>query len=1040
MSGLQSKLQALHLPPLRATVAALLLMGMSLSMTIRADGLLSKYTLRHWNVEDGLPEGLVLSIEQMADGFLWLTTPHYIVRFDGVNFVRFPQEQLAASPAAYFRQMHIDHRGTPWICGDETVLRFDGQIWQSVPLVGGTNSLGSPISRVTPDGETVMSGKLVFFCIGDVGGRLVVASTRGIHIFDGRQLVFVNHPDVHEDSPTLFTSAAIDSRGDVWLTEGERLLRFHDGVYGEESFPLELHATNFFKVVTAGPDVVWVQQVDGRIFRRAAEHWTEVLPAGLRISCVLESQEMNWIGSVEGLHRLQGGKWLALAEPGSYGPRDVRCLTLSRDGCLWIGTSSGFYRLQQRSVSMFKAGSDPGQLPVTALWPASTNEFWAGSRIGGLLAGSPGRFHHYTSTNMLKGVAVSALLQSSDKQLWVGTQGSHLLRLGTNGSLTQLRQKDGFKSRHITCLFEDSVHRIWVGTREGLLVRTGEDWLVESAGRLDTILAITEGSNGVIQVGTQSSGLWELPPSGGMLEHRSSEGLPSDTARLLLTDSDGILWIGTPSGLARWKGVQKTVFRTRQGLPDDDIRQLLDDGQGHLWLGTRHGLVRVSKREFEEVAAGEKDRLSFLLLGEDAGLTVGLNTGGNVPLSARGLDGRLWFCTQEGLAMVDSSTLPAHAQASEPRIEGLSTASGFTVSLRGLLSGNPVPARHPENGPILLPAGSVNVEFSYTLPSYTAPDHVLFQTWLEGYESAWSTPAPMRKVTYPRLTPGKYRFRLRASPGDGVWIESGQSLDFAVEALFYQTGWFKGLTGMAGMTCVGIASGQLVRRRARARLREVQRGQARELAVERERARIARDIHDDLGATLTQIAMLSESAQAEAKHAGSLKAKLGDIFKRAQGATRELDEIVWAIDPGNDSVEQVVIYLCQFAEEYLKLADLHFRLDAPQELPPIPLSSAQRHSLFLAAREALHNTVKHARATEVWLRIKLEGVNLHVLLEDNGQGCPRVAGGSGCGSANMSERMASIGGHFDRRERSGGGTVVEFILPLSGSISQPGKI
>jgi len=261
-----------------------------------------------------------------------------------------------------------------------------------------------------------------------------------------------------------------------------------------------------------------------------------------------------------------------------------------------------------------------------------------------------------------------------------------------------------------------------------------------------------------------------------------------------------------------------------------------------------------------------------------------------------------------------------------------------------------------------------------------------------------------------------------------------------VVAFYYQTAWFRGLAGLTVLTAAGVGSGLFVRRRARKRLRELERQQARELAVETERARIARDIHDDLGATLTQIAMLSESAQTEAEAASSLKPKLMDIFGRARNATRELDEIVWAIDPGNDTLEQVVIYLCQFAEDYLKLAGIHFRLDAPDVLPPGLLSSAQRHNLFLAAREALQNVVKHARATEVWLRIKLEGSQLHLLVEDNGQGCGLAATGTGHGSANMRERMASIGGQFDRRERPGGGTVVEFILPLPGGSPRSGKI
>ncbi|MCX6913507.1 MAG: hypothetical protein NT167_10750, partial [Verrucomicrobia bacterium] len=108
MSGLPPKFPALHLPLLRAYVAALLMAGVSLALTVRAEDLLDKYTLRHWNVEDGLPEGVVLSLEQMPDGFLWLTTPHYLVRFDGVNFIRFPAKQLVSSLAAYFRQLYLD--------------------------------------------------------------------------------------------------------------------------------------------------------------------------------------------------------------------------------------------------------------------------------------------------------------------------------------------------------------------------------------------------------------------------------------------------------------------------------------------------------------------------------------------------------------------------------------------------------------------------------------------------------------------------------------------------------------------------------------------------------------------------------------------------------------------------------------------------------------------------------------------------------------------------------------------------------------------
>ena len=1019
--------------PLQSSSALLLVAVLSSSAFGNAQGLLDEYTLRHWNVEDGLPDGLILSIKQMPDGFLWLTTPHYVVRFDGVRFEKLPDEQLRAGLPGGFRQFYVDRQGTQWICGNEVVLHFDRNTWQPVPLVGGTNAIGPPTAKETPDGQVVTSGKLEFFCIGeDPDGKVMAASTRGVHLFNGRELVFVPMPAAQAGAPPIITGAVIDSRGEVWLAANEHLFRFKDGVYREETFPAELRARGFYQVVTAGEDVVWAQQLDGRLFRHSDGRWSEVVPGGLRVNSVLETAgpTSSWVGSVEGLSRWKSGTWQVIGGAAEDFPRDVRCLELARDGCLWVGTSSGLYRLQHRSVRMFPSGPNLARRPVTALWPASTNEFWAGITDRGLLAGPPGEFHPFGTNRVVGGATVSALLRSSDRKVWIGTQADHLWAFKPDGFFFQTRQKDGFKSRTITCLFEDSANRLWVGTREGLLLRHKGGWLTEASAWLDGVLAISEGPNGVIWVGTQSSGLWEMATNDGMFQHRSPDGLPSDTARLLHTDSDGILWIGTPAGVARWKGLQKTVFRARQGLPDEDIRQMLDDGQGNLWLGTRLGLVRVSKREFEEVAAGHRERLNFLLLGEDDGLTAGLNIGGNVPLSVRGLDGRLWFCTQEGLAMVDPAALRKSAQAMEPRIEGLRTASGFTASLVSLLPGNPAPTRPRRGSPILLPAGSANIEFSFTLPAYTAPERALFQTWLEGYEFGWSPPAVMRKVTYPRLVPGNYRFRLRASPGDGVWLEASECVDFAVGAFYYQTAWFRGLAGMTVLIAAGMGSGLVVRRRARRKLRELQREQARELAVETERARIARDIHDDLGATLTQIAMLSASVQTEPESPASLKPRLMDIFARARSATRELDEIVWAIDPGNDTVEQVVVYLCEYAEDYLKLAGLHFRLDASELLPPVLLNSAQRHHLFLATREALQNVVKHARATEVWLRIRLEGSQIHLLVEDNGRGCGVTAGGTGHGLANMRERMTSIGGQFHRRERPGGGMVVEFTLPL----------
>ena len=216
----------------------------------------------------------------------------------------------------------------------------------------------------------------------------------------------------------------------------------------------------------------------------------------------------------------------------------------------------------------------------------------------------------------------------------------------------------------------------------------------------------------------------------------------------------------------------------------------------------------------------------------------------------------------------------------------------------------------------------------------------------------------------------------------------------------------------------------------RARLAMVRLEQQHEL--ERERGRIARDIHDDLGANLAEIAMLSELAQDELPADHPTRATLNEIFTRAEIIVRRLGDIVWAINPGSDTLEQFVGYLCKSAQDYLEVARIRCRLDLPATLPPATLDSVQRHNLFSAAKEAIHNAVQHGAPSEVTLRIAPQDGYLVVSIEDNGRGFNDTAPATGPhGSANMRARMEQIGGQFARRSNPGEGTTVTLTLPLA---------
>jgi len=210
----------------------------------------------------------------------------------------------------------------------------------------------------------------------------------------------------------------------------------------------------------------------------------------------------------------------------------------------------------------------------------------------------------------------------------------------------------------------------------------------------------------------------------------------------------------------------------------------------------------------------------------------------------------------------------------------------------------------------------------------------------------------------------------------------------------------------------------------------------RQRALDRERTRIARDLHDDLGASLTRIGLLSELAKADIHQPELAKTHLDQIFTTVSGLTRELNEIVWAVNPANDSLEHFTDHICKFAQDYLSLAGIRCRLDFPESVPAYPMPSPERHSLFLAAKEALHNIVKHAEAGQVWIRLKLEQGMLLLLVEDDGKGwdteiltaaSPTV---TGHGLSNMQKRMEQLGGRFAQQSKPGSGTSVRLELPL----------
>jgi signal transduction histidine kinase len=331
---------------------------------------------------------------------------------------------------------------------------------------------------------------------------------------------------------------------------------------------------------------------------------------------------------------------------------------------------------------------------------------------------------------------------------------------------------------------------------------------------------------------------------------------------------------------------------------------------------------------------------------------------------------------------------------------------------------------------ITIPPGGEELEIHYTALNFSAPELVRFKCWLEGHETSWSKASDERVAGYPKLPPGHYRFHVEACNEDNVWSGPDAAvLSITVQPQFWQTGWFR----VSMILCLlGIVAG-VVRYLSTQKLhRQLQTFQQRE-ALEKERARIARDLHDQLGANLTQVALLGEMAEADKNAPEEIESHAQQIYQTARETTRSLDEIVWAVNPANDTLDGLVNYAGKYAQEYLALAGLRYRADLPAQLPAIPIPPEVRHNVFLAFKEAVHNVVKHAQATEARIQLRLEPGNFILEIEDNGRGMgSQAAPQNRNGLRNMKKRMEDIRGEFSIAPGANGGTIVRLTVPIEG--------
>ena len=956
-----------------------------------------------WTSKEGLPGNEVISVIQTRDGYLWVGTLNGLVRFDGNRFTVF------------------DENNTPGLNSDRIVYLFEDRhtnFWI------GTEASGVGLVR---------DGQIKTFEIGRAGqeGKLasVCEDARGAVWFytaDSRLARYQNGKietvDLNFPTPPICRMIAADKSGALWVADVNGMFSIRPENFNPQAIIVgeSIRAERLDFILASRNGGIW-RLMNGRVQKWKSggveKDFGDYPWGNSAIKAAVEDQDGNLIVGTAGAGVFwydANGKRRQISKEQGLSSAFVLSLCLDREGNLWVGTDGGGLDRVKRKIF-----HSPAELPPWAAQSLSEDArggLWTAFNFHGLS-------YYFTNSAQEFGVGVFSnawsVLVDSRQQVWAGTRGEGLFQFRTN----HFQPAAGARilGPQIFALFEDRAGQLWAGTRNGLARWDGADWTITTTPDGLVVRAIVEDVEGNFWIGTESRGLYFFKAGKLIAYQASAGGMAGNDISCLYLDADGVLWMGTSGhGLARFYRGKWTRYSTDEGLASNSIDYIIEDGGGYLWIGSNAGLMRLQKKLLNDFADGKAGAISCRTYGEADGLPTRECSAGSQPAACRARDGRLWFPTTKGLVSVNPAELKPNRQPPVVMIESV-LVEGREQNTNRLGSA--------WNQSILVPPGYERLEIHYTGLNFTAPNAVRFQYRLEGHETAWTEAGDTRVAYYSNLAPGHYYFHVTASNEDGVSNETGSVLEITVQPQFWQTGWFLAVLIVFFLGLVVAVVRYLSTQKLHRQLQALQQQEA----LEKERSRIARDLHDQLGANLTQVALLGEMAETDKNSPAEIESHAQQISQTARETTRALDEIVWAVNPSNDTLDGLVNYACKYAQEYLALAGVRYRAEVPAQLPAVPIPPEVRHNVFLAFKEAVNNVVKHAQASKVWIRLRLQSDVFALSIEDNGRGLGTLdaqAAQTRNGLRNMRKRMENIGGQFEADAGSERGTLIRLTVPV----------
>lgn len=1026
--------------------------------------------VRLYTTADGLWSSAINYLMRDSHGFIWFCTRDGLSRFDGYRFVNYRVGDAAQSPNVSY--LLETRKGVYWIAlnggglfrydpnaAATPVVSDDGRVQLNATLVspknfltlyedregrlwGGTDELllieddGGRVSfrsvALSPPAETKPNRGILTICEGQ-DGSLWLGTNHGLLrlLPDGRQIRFVVHPRSGMDGVRVVLE---DAHGRIWIGHS-------DGLYVLKPEPLDA-------LPAAERDAVRPLGAQPRNAREGRSLLPDAPGAAVDLTAVVQSST-EWVRRgisfnaelVTGLYQASDGRiWIAAADSliafdgehfASYATAQglsesaLNCVAEDADGDLWSGSFGGVVRLSAQGLKTYDQSDGLSSSTLHAIYEDRAGALnvvtgnWLISRFDGrrFTTVRPDlpfdiKFSWMSNVALLDHTGAWWLL--TNEKLYRFAPVSHLEDLAHARPVAAYDGRDGLVSNHPFCIFEDAHGDLWISTRgadgspDGLTRWQRADETFHTFNAADGLpaeasaVSFAEDRAGHLWFGFYQGGLARF--SNGHFETFTTEdNLPDGLITALYSDHAGRLWIASSNGgiarvddptAARPRFVRYT---TKEGLSSNNARCLTEDLAGHIYIGTVRGVDRLNP---------ETGNVTHYTVAD--GLAADF-----VRAAYRDRQGALWFGTFKGLSRLEPQ--PERAPVAPPiLINGLQIAgvkqplAEFGIARLGELT---------------LAADQNNLQIDFFSLSIAHAEQLRYQYKLEGADTDWSAPTDQRTVTYANLAPGLYRFTVRGLSADGSMSPQPAAVEFRILRPVWQRWWFLTLA----LCALGGAAFMLYRYRVR-----------QLLALEQVRTRIATDLHDDIGANLSRMAILSEvvKRQDEIKSGTSVR-MLTEIADSARSLVDAMSDIVWSIDPHRDDLRSVTARIRQFASDVLEARNIEWDLQAPREVAQVKLNAEQRRHILLLFKEALNNVVRHADCAHVTLRLALDGRALTAEVRDDGRGFqpspqtpPDSAGRGGNGLQNMRARVAQLGGEFHLVSSPGAGTRLRFKVPL----------